>query len=320
MTRCLSRRAFLVRTAALGAAAGAGPAFSSCAAAADAPAAGAEPFRFGLNTGTLRGSKLALPELVEIAATSGYRGIEPWIDEIQKVASAGEGALSDLAKRIRDVGLVVESAIGFPEWIVDDDARRAKGMEAAKRDMDLVLKIGGTRIAAPPAGAYDAAVERPRIVERYRAFLELGERMGVAPQLEFWGSSKTLNRLEECVEIAAATKHPLAGVIPDVFHMYKGGSDFAAISKRGGVPIHVFHMNDYPADPPREKIGDGQRVYPGDGIAPLGPLFKDLKVVGFRGVLSLELFNKEYLKAGAAAVAKAGLEKMRAAVRKGLAE
>jgi 2-keto-myo-inositol isomerase len=31
---------------------------------------------------------------------------------------------SDLKKRISDCGLTVESAIGFAEWIVDDDARR----------------------------------------------------------------------------------------------------------------------------------------------------------------------------------------------------
>ena len=36
--------------------------------------------------------------------------------------------------------------------------------------------------------------------------------------------------------------------------------------------IHVFHFNDYPADPPREKLTDADRVYPGDGGAARGTL------------------------------------------------
>ena len=36
-----------------------------------------------------------------------------------------------------------ESAIGFAQWLVEDDKARAKGLEQAKRDMDLVRQIGG---------------------------------------------------------------------------------------------------------------------------------------------------------------------------------
>jgi sugar phosphate isomerase/epimerase len=40
--------------------------------------------------------------------------------------------------------------------------------------------------------------------------------------------------------------------------------------------------------------------------------------MGYRGYLSLELFNREYWKQDAFQVAKTGLEKTRAAVRKAL--
>jgi 2-keto-myo-inositol isomerase len=73
-------------------------------------------------------------------------------------------------------------------------------------------------------------------------------------------------------------------------------------------------MNDYPADPPRERISDSDRVYPGDGVAPLKAMLRDLRQLGFQGVLSLELFNREYWKQDALNVARTGLEKMRAVV------
>jgi sugar phosphate isomerase/epimerase len=311
----LTRRDFLGRSAAaLGAAAASAPAARRLF-AAEAPAG--EPFRYGLNTGTLRGLKLPLPDLVAVAAKAGYRSIEPWIDEIQKVADGGNGAVTDLAARIRDAGLAVESAIGFAPWTVDDDAKRAQGLEAAKRDMELVARIGGTGLAASAAGA-SGPIAVPRIAERYRALLDIGQKLGVRAHLEFWGASKTLGRLETVLEVVAAADHPFATVLPDVYHMYKGGSDFAAVKRLTPKILQVFHLNDYPADPPRETIGDGHRVYPGDGIAPLDAFFKDLRDTGFRGAISLELFNKEYLKQGAEAVAKTGIEKMRAAVRKAL--
>src|SRR5579885_3491450 len=91
---------------------------------AAAPAAGRGPARFllGLNTSTLRGHKLSIVEEIAIAEKAGYRGMEPWVEELERYAASG-GPLADLRKRFRDSGISVESAIGFFEWIVDDPSR-----------------------------------------------------------------------------------------------------------------------------------------------------------------------------------------------------
>ena len=78
-------------------------------------------------------------------------------------------------------------------------------------------------------------------------------------------------------------------------------------------------MNDYPSDPPREQASDAHRVMPGDGVAPLGQIFRDLAAIGYRGMISLELFNRDYWKMEPLQVARIGLEKMRGAVRKAMA-
>src|SRR5205823_5569035 len=106
--------------------------------------------------------------------------------------------------------------------------------------------------------------------------------------------------------------------LADVYHLYKGGSGFEGVRLLSGEALHVLHFNDYPAEPPRAAITDAQRVYPGDGVAPLGKLVRDLQRIGFRGVLSLELFNRDYWKQDARTVARTGLEKMRAVVRAAL--
>jgi sugar phosphate isomerase/epimerase len=275
-----------------------------------------EPFGYCLNTSTIRLDGLGIVEKIEIAAKAGYKGLEPWIREFDEYTKGG-GALNDLAKRIRDAGLTVESAIGFAEWIVDDDARRAKGFEEAKRSMEIVAQVGGTRLAAPPAGATDKAdLNLLRAADRYRALLELGDQMGVVPQVELWGFSKSLSRLGEVFFVAIESGHPKACVLTDVYHIYKGGSDPSGLALVRGARMHVMHMNDYPADPPRETITDAHRVYPGDGVAPLDMILRTLRDIGFRGMLSLELFNREYWKQDPLTVARTGIEKIRAAVRK----
>ncbi|HEX8202228.1 MAG TPA: TIM barrel protein, partial [Isosphaeraceae bacterium] len=158
-----------------------------------------------------------------------------------------------------------------------------------------------------------------RVAERYRALLELGAGLGVVPEVEVWGFSRTLGRLGEAALVAIESGHPSACILPDVYHLYKGGSAFGGVRLLGPEAMAVFHLNDYPADPPRAAITDAHRVYPGDGVAPLRELLRGLRAIGFRGVLSLELFNRDYWQQDARAVARAGLEKMRAVVRAALA-
>lgn len=312
----INRREMLAATTV--AVAGAASLRPALAAAGESQTANKDAIRYCLNTSTIRGQKLPLVEVIDIAAKAGYDAIEPWIREIDQYVEAG-GDLDDLKKRIADAGLTVESAIGFASWIVDDDAARAAGLETAKRDMELVRRIGGVRIAAPPAGATrQEGLDLFRAAERYRALLEVGAEIGVTPQVELWGFSQSLSRLGELMFVAVESGRSDACLLPDVYHIYKGGSDFAGLKLIDGGSIHVFHMNDYPADPPRDKIGDADRVYPGDGVAPLGQILRDLDATGFRGVLSLELFNPQYWEQDPLAVAQTGLERMRGSVAQAL--
>jgi sugar phosphate isomerase/epimerase len=83
-----------------------------------------------------------------------------------------------------------------------------------------------------------------------------------------------------------------------------------------GEALQVFHLNDFPATPPRETIADRDRVYPGDGIAPMNQILAELHRVNPILVLSLELFNPAYWKGDPLETARTGLAKMRQAVQK----
>jgi len=276
------------------------------------------PFRFCLNTGTIMGQKLTARQEIRVTAEAGYSGIEPWMRTLRRHVEEGH-SLTDLRKEIADLGLVVECAIGFPAWAVDDDDRRQQAMEEFRRDMDVVAQIGGQRIAAPPAGINQVSgMDLRKVAERYHAVLQLGREMGVVPHLEFWGTAQTLGTVGEASLVAIQSDHPDACLLLDVYHIFRSGTGFHGLRLLNGAAMQVFHINDYPAYPPREEMNDSHRIFPGDGVAPMNQILRDLYDTGFRGALSLELFNREYWAQDALTTARAGLQKMREAVQRAL--
>jgi 2-keto-myo-inositol isomerase len=310
-----SRRDFAVQATATAALVATGVASLTASADASQSRSSDSKFKFCLNTSTIHGEVIPIVEQVEIAQKAGYDAIEIWLRDVDKYVNGG-GKLSDLKKRIADAGLTLESAIAFANWIVDDDQKRIQGLEQAKREMETVVALGGKRIAAPPAGAQggDAPlIPLDKAAERYRALLEVGRQVGCVPQIEVWGFSKNLSKLSEVLYVAAAAQHPDACILPDIYHLYKGGSLFEDLPFLAGNKIQVFHMNDYPDIPPN-KINDADRVYPGDGIAPIKKALQAVMATGFSGVFSLELFNRSYWEQDPNVVASTGLKKMKAAI------
>lgn len=275
-------------------------------------------FRYCLNTSTIMEQNLGLQKEIETAASAGYDGVEIWIPTLNKFLEGG-GQLKELKKRIDDLGIQIENAIGFAQWIINDNDRRVAALEQAKVEMNHLIQLGCKRIAAPPSGATTiGGLDLYKAAERFRALLEVGKSIGVIPQLEVWGFSKNLYRLSQVLFVAAECGHEELRILPDVYHLYKGGSDFDGLKLLNGKTVEIFHMNDYPAKPSREAIADKDRVYPGLGIAPISSILKDLHDPNHPTVLSLELFNREYWKQDALEVAKIGLQKMKAAVREAL--
>ncbi len=269
------------------------------------------PFRFCLNTSTIMGQNPGLLHAVEIAAKAGYDGMELWINDIKDYLKQGN-SIQSLAKFISTKGIVVESAISFTEWMVDDDNKRNSALAELEEEMKLIAVLGCHRIAAPPAGVdKDKPLDFQKAGARYREILTLGRKYKVMPQLEFWGASGTLYNFSQALAIAAAANDRDARILPDIYHLFRGGSGFDGLPLVNGKVIEIIHINDYPATKPVNEQTDSDRVYPGDGAAPIKQVLRDLRAMGGTKVLSLELFNKTYWAQDAMLVASKGLQKMK---------
>lgn len=270
------------------------------------------PFIYCLNMATIRGHKLGFVKELETASKAGFRSVEIWIDSLQTYLNGG-GTLKDAKKRLDDLGIKVENCIGFAEWIVDDDARRAKGVEQMKKEMEMLAQIGCQRTAAPPMGATQVAgLDLKKAGERYAAILRLGDETGVVPNLELWGFSKNLCRVSECMFVALESGHSSAKILLDIYHLYKGGSPLDTLSMINPSAVDILHVNDYPSHLSPAVITDADRTYMGDGVAPTKKVLDVLNKRDQPLILSTEVFNKEYYSQDALLVAKTALEKMKA--------
>ena len=233
-------------------------------------------FRYCLNTSTISGKNPGILKYIEIASEAGYDGIEVWIRDIKAFLDEGH-SIEELKKFIEDHGISVENAIGFAPWI----SGGSSGMEQMKEEMEILASIGGKRIAAPPAGVpTDQPLDFFMAGEKYAEILELGRSTGVMPQLEFWGASPVMWHIGQALTVAASANDPDVRLLPDVYHMFRGGSGFDSLKMLNGSVIEIFHMNDYVGTIPRLEQTDADRVYPGDGVGPVKQVLRDLKKNG----------------------------------------
>lgn len=256
-------------------------------------AAGKRPFRISLNVSTISGYKLPVLQQIEACAEAGFDGIELWTRDVESFVAAG-GSYDEIRRQLENSGLLLENMIGFSSWAADDAARREEGLKQIRHDMEMTAALGGRFIAAPVQGV--ALFDPSRLGEyaaRYRAALEIGDEVGVTPILELWGAG-VLSRLSDTMAVAIATGHSKASVLLDFYHLYRGGNPADSLHLVNGKALPVFHINDYPAQPPRTELKDADRVFPGDGVCPFRKILPLLYDSGFRGSLSVELFNRGY--------------------------
>jgi sugar phosphate isomerase/epimerase len=265
-------------------------------------------FKFSLNTSTISGQKGGIEKYIDIAARAGYDCIEFWIGDLKEFVEKG-GSLGSLKKKLSDSHVFAANAIGFAPWMPDDEEVRKAGLKQMREEMEMTAELGCTRIAAPAAGV-KTTPDLFKVGERYRDLLALGRETGVTPQLEFWGSSVFFH-IGQALMAVAVSNDAAARILPDVYHLFRGNSGFECLKMIDGRMIEIIHMNDYPGNIAREKMEDKDRVFPGDGIAPLKQILTDLKNMGGEKILSLELFNRELWKQDPQQVAVTGLAKMK---------
>jgi sugar phosphate isomerase/epimerase len=265
-------------------------------------------FLYCLNTSTIRPTPLL--DKVRVAGAAGYQAIEPWNDEITAYLESG-GTIHDLRNALADAGLKVVSVIALHGWVTAEGDEYRRVLDDCRRRMDQAAALGSPYIVASPPRE---VVPIEKAAERFGELLRLGRAAGVEPTMEFLGFVDGIKTVASAWAIASGCGEPGGTVVADVFHMIRGGGTVDDLLALPGDRLANFHINDVPATPDPLTQTDADRVMVGDGIADLPRVIANLRAIGYRGPLSLELFNRDLWAQDPAEVVRVGLDRVRALV------
>jgi sugar phosphate isomerase/epimerase len=142
-----------------------------------------------------------------------------------------------------------------------------------------------------------------------QAAAKAGEQ-GIRLALEFQAPATFGNNLQTAAALVAETGSPHLGLCLDVFHYYVGPSksdDLGYLTRENLFHVQLCDL----AGTPRELAGDGDRILPGDGDIPLGPLLDALRTIDYAGYVSLELMNPQIWRVPARQLGEIGITALR---------
>ena len=124
-----------------------------------------------------------------------------------------------------------------------------------------------------------------------------------------WG--RHINRWRHAWRVVEAANHPALGLIVDSFHTLAVDDDLAGLSIVPAEKIFLAQL----ADAPRLSMdvlswSRHFRNFPGQGQLAVAAFVRDLLSAGYRGPLSLEIFNDEFRSAPARLMARDGLRSL----------
>ena len=235
-------------------------------------------------------------------ARAGIRAVEPQLTKVREFAQ--KESPSAARRLLDDLGLKAVSASNQLGLVEPGDAR-ARALEDLKWKVALAQTIGADRLVTPSIGTGQyTADDYKRGVDNLREAGELAKPFGVAIMLEFTRMSRFAGCLPTALQLVREASHPNVRFMMDIFHFWGGISKFEDLELLREGELHHLHFEDVPADPPREIQGQPNRVFPGEGVAPLGRILALLERKRYAGALSLEMFDPAIQSMDPYAVAK----------------
>ncbi|MEQ3552970.1 TIM barrel protein [Pseudonocardia nematodicida] len=237
----------------------------------------------------------ALTDKLDAVAAAGFDAVELLDADL---ADSGLSA-AEVAARCADLGVTIDHYQPF---------RRAEGVSAAEFDrvldrfrgeLDVMAGLGTTSILVVSNTDDDADPDRDRSAAQLRTLAETAAERGMTVTYEALAWGTRIGRFAEAWDVVRRADHPGLSVTVDTFHLISRGEGADALD---GIPAEKIGLAQV-ADAPMLSTGLEQtdlkqwsrnhRCLPGEGEFDLHTPLRALLATGYRGPLSLEIFNPE---------------------------
>ena len=248
-----------------------------------------------------------LPEKLEAAALIGFDGVEIFENDLLTF----DGSPADVRRIAEDLGLAIALFQPFRDFEAIPEPFRRRNLDRAERKFDLMQALG-TDLVLVCSSVHAAALDDPA-----RAAADLREMAGraaarglrVGYEALAWG--RHVSRWRQAWDIVRDADHPALGLIIDSFHTLCLDDEYAGLAGVPGERIFFVQLADAPKlsmDP--LSWSRHFRNFPGQGQLDVSGFLRAALASGYRGPLSLEVFNDDFRAAPARLTARDGLRSL----------
>ncbi|NMO91546.1 sugar phosphate isomerase/epimerase and 4-hydroxyphenylpyruvate domain-containing protein [Actinomycetospora sp. TBRC 11914] len=232
-----------------------------------------------------------LTDKLSAASGAGFDGVE--IFENDLVAAPFPPA--ELRVRCADLGLAVELYQPFRDAEALPPEAFARVLRRAERRFDVMESLGADTMLMCSSTSPDAIDDDDLAAEQLHTLAERAGNRGLRIAYEALAWGRHVSTWDHSWAIVSRAGHPSLGLCLDSFHVLSRGSD---PSKFAAVPADRLFFLQL-ADAPHLAMNvlewsRHHRLFPGQGAFDLAGFLGQVLAAGYRGPLSLEVFNDVY--------------------------
>jgi 4-hydroxyphenylpyruvate dioxygenase len=235
-----------------------------------------------------------LDEKLAAAAAAGFDGVE--VFESDLVASASSP--TEIRRRGEDLGLSMELYQPFRDFEAVPPDRLAHNLRRARRKLELTCLLGAPMLLVCSSVSELAVDDDSLASEQLHRLATVAEEYGVRVAYEALSWGRHVNDYEHAWRIVEAADHPALGVCLDSFHILSRGTGLDGIGSIPSDKLFFLQLSDAPLLAMDVlQWSRHHRCFPGQGGFDLPGFLHRVVAAGYRGPLSLEVFNDVFRQA-----------------------
>lgn len=244
-----------------------------------------------------------LEDKIEAIAEAGFSGIEIFEQDF----IADERTPRDVGRRIRDAGLELLLFQPFRDFEGLPAALRARAFDRAERKFDLMQELGCDLMLICSSVHPEALGGIDRAADDFAQLGERAARRGLRVGYEALAWGRHVNDHRDAWEIVRRADHPNVGLILDSFHTLSRRIDPETIRRIPGDRIFFVQLADAPAIEMDLLYWSRHfRNMPGEGDLDISAFMRAVVSTGYKGPVSLEIFNDQFRGGPTRTIAKDG--------------
>lgn len=205
--------------------------------------------------------------------------------------------LTKLKETIKEQQMKIISLNAIENYPILTEDDMAKSLARCERIFQLSRDLECEIVVVNP-NEFETG-QKERAEKAFNSFIttaaETAKRYSVKLGYEFVSyENRIVNTLKESMDGLSRWDSGI-GLVLDVFHLFRTGENMTQLPDHLMDHVWIFHVNDAPAMP-LSTLRDTDRVFPGEGVVNIREALETLRVRGFNGPVSLELFNADYWK------------------------